>query len=267
MKIKFYKYHGTGNDFIIIDNRKGKIEFQKEQIAWLCNRRLGIGGDGLMFLLSSEDCDFEMKYFNADGAEGTMCGNGGRCITAFANFLGIIKNNARFRAIDGLHESKILLTNENEVYVSLKMTDVDYVEKNNDYIFMNTGSPHYIKFVEDIEKVDVFNEGKRIRWDKNFRPGGTNVNFVEIKEKYLIVRTFERGVEDVTLSCGTGVTASALAASLHFAPDSKKFDIKTYGGNLKVHFTKEKERFTNIWLEGPAVNVFEGVVELKSYTT
>ncbi|OQX80868.1 MAG: diaminopimelate epimerase [Bacteroidetes bacterium 4484_249] len=263
MKIEFYKYHGTGNDFILIDNRKGDIELKKDQIAWLCNRRLGIGGDGLMFLLSSADFDFEMKYFNADGAEGTMCGNGGRCITAFANFLGIIKNKAHFMAIDGLHESEILSKNEQSVNVSLKMTDVDYIEKKNDYIFMNTGSPHYIKFVEDIEKVDVFNEGKRIRWDKRFQPGGTNVNFVEIKESKLIVRTFERGVEDVTLSCGTGVTASALAASMFQADDKNVFDIETYGGKLKVSFTKDKEKFTNIRLEGPAVKVFEGVVTVQ----
>ena len=263
MEIKFYKYHGTGNDFILIDNRKGLFNLQNDQIALLCNRRFGIGADGLMLLSAFRDFDFEMKYFNANGIEGTMCGNGGRCITAFAKSLGIIDNQTKFRAIDGIHESTILSESGSEIYISLKMKDVDNIKIYDDYFLINTGSPHYLKFVENIEQIDIYNEGKRIRWDKKFQPEGTNVNFVELKEDHLIVRTYERGVENVTLSCGTGVTASALAASLIRKNSTGYFNIKTYGGNLTVRFTKKQEKFTDIWLEGAAVKVFEGVVEVK----
>jgi len=262
MKLKFFKYHGTGNDFILIDNRNSLIELPPRQINRLCDRRFGVGADGLMYVNTSGDYDFEMKYYNSNGLEGTMCGNGGRCITAFSKSLGIINNNARFIAIDGIHESKIISDNEIESYVSLKIQDVEKVEKGVDYFFLNTGSPQYVKFVDDTEKIDVVNEGKRIRWDETFQPEGTNVNFTEFKEGHLFVRTFERGVEDETLSCGTGVTASSLVAAILKSKKSGYFDIKTKGGDLKVHFKNKNNKFTDIWLEGPAVKVFEGIVEI-----
>ena len=262
MKLKFFKYHGTGNDFILIDNRNNLCTLQTGQIEKLCDRRFGIGADGLMFLNIAAEHDFEMKYYNSNGLEGTMCGNGGRCITAFSKSLGIINNNARFLAIDGIHESKIISDNEIESYVSLKIQDVENVEKGEDYFFLNTGSPQYVKFVDDIEKINVVNEGKRIRWAEKFQPEGTNVNFMEFIEGYLFVRTFERGVENETLSCGTGVTASSLVAAILKSKNSGYFDIKTKGGDLKVHFKKNDNKFTDIWLEGPAVKVFEGIVEI-----
>ncbi len=262
MKLNFNKYHGTGNDFILIDNRTAKIKLDKSQISFICHRQFGIGGDGLILLSNKPGFDFQMTYYNSDGGEGTMCGNGGRCITAFAATLGIIDRKARFSAMDGEHFSEIKAESDHDFKVSLKMSDVGQVEKVEEGFFINTGSPHLVKFVSDIEKVDACGEGKHLRWDKRFQPEGTNVNFVEIKEDLLIVRSFERGVENVTLSCGTGVTASALAASLLKNEDKKHFDIRTLGGDLKVRFGKLNNTFTNIWLEGPAVMVFEGQIEI-----
>jgi len=262
MKVDFEKYHGTGNDFIIIDDREGKIALSKEAIAFLCNRRFGIGADGLLLLQDSEDYDFRMRYYNADGGEGTMCGNGGRCITAFAKSLGIIEEDAHFAAIDGEHFSQVTTNAADSYFVSLKMSDVKKVGRFNEDFIIDTGSPHLVKFVPDIKQVDVLAVGKKLRWDKAFQPEGINVNFVEIKKDHLVIRSFERGVEDITLSCGTGVTASALAASLLNNGDSGHFDIKTDGGDLKVKFIRTYDNFTDIRLEGPAIKVFEGQIEL-----
>ena len=262
MEINFTKYHGTGNDFILVDNRSGKIKLSKEHIARLCHRQFGIGADGLIAISDLPGFDFQMKYYNSDGGEGTMCGNGGRCLTAYAGTRGVINKKARFSAIDGEHFSEILSINGNEFYVSLKMADVDKLQKFEDGYFVNTGSPHFVKFVGEIEKVDVYREGRELRWDKRFQPEGTNVNFAEIKDDYLIVRSFERGVENITLSCGTGVTASALVASAILKDDRQIFEIKTYGGDLKVRFAKLKNKFTDIWLEGAAIRVFEGQIEI-----
>lgn len=262
MKHPFSKYHGTGNDFILIDNRKNNIQLDNAIIAQLCNRHFGIGADGIMILKSSEKFDFEMIYFNADGEEGTMCGNGGRCITFFAKDLGIINNKTRFRAIDGEHEAEIKSAKGNEAIVSLKLSDVNKIENFEDYYLIDTGSPHYVQFVKNINKVNILEEGKRLRWDKKFQPNGVNVNFVEIKGGNLEVRTFERGVENITLSCGTGVTASAIAAHLVMSGRQESFNVKTYGGELKVRFSRNGELFTDIWLEGPAMKVFEGKIEI-----
>lgn len=260
MQLQCYKYQGTGNDFILIDNREKTISLTTEEIKWLCDRRFGIGADGLMLLELEPSIDFKMIYFNSDGNESSMCGNGGRCITAFAKYLGIINTDARFLAIDGVHDSKI-----NNDYVSLKMNDVRTVEIGEDYYYLNTGSPHYVKFVNNIDKVDVFTEGKKIRYNTRFAAEGTNVNFIEKKDNELIVRTYERGVENETLSCGTGVTASALAAALKGVNNDKNnCSIKTLGGNLNVKFDKVLENtFYNIWLEGPATFVFKTTVDLK----
>jgi diaminopimelate epimerase len=260
MQLECYKYQGTGNDFVLIDNREKTISLTTAQIKWLCDRRFGIGADGLMLLELEPGIDFKMVYFNSDGNESSMCGNGGRCITAFAKHLGIITTHAKFLAIDGVHDAKI----DNE-WVSLKMNDVRQVEVGEDYFYLNTGSPHYVKFVNGIENFDVFTEGKKIRNNDRFVFEGTNVNFIEKKNTELFVRTFERGVEDETLSCGTGVTAAALVAALKgVSTDKNSCTIKTLGGHLNVKFEKVLENtFYNIWLEGPANFVFKTWVALQ----
>jgi len=260
MTLECFKYQGTGNDFVLIDNRDKTISLTTEQIKFLCDRRFGIGADGLMLLELEPGVDFKMVYFNSDGNESSMCGNGGRCITAFAKRLGIITTGAKFLAIDGMHEAKI-----KEDYVSLKMNDVRQVETGEDYFYLNTGSPHYVKFVNDIEETNVFEEGRKVRYNDRFIAEGTNVNFIERKENELFVRTYERGVEAETLSCGTGVTAAALVAALKgVSTDKNNCLIKTLGGNLNVKFDKVLENtFYNIWLEGPATFVFKGSIDLK----
>ncbi len=261
-QLKFSKYHGTGNDFILIDNREMDITLSGGQIAFLCDRHFGIGADGLMFLQPSDKGDFEMRYYNSDGGEGTMCGNGGRCMTAFARSLGLIDRQARFLAIDGEHESTVLSGSGNEIFVSLKMQDIDGAEVKDGNYIINSGSPHFVKFVANIDEIDPYAEGKKIRWGKEFQPDGINVNFVEIKNDHIIVRTFERGVENITLSCGTGSIAASVATSLTTGSATGKVEIKTLGGDLTVRFTRNGDIFTDIFLEGPAVKVFEGVINL-----
>jgi diaminopimelate epimerase len=260
MTIEFSKYQGTGNDFIIIDNRTNNINFSVEQVNTLCNRKFGIGADGLMLLNKSETIyDFEMVYFNADGKEGSMCGNGGRCLVQFAYDIGIVKENYLFIAVDGVHQAFI---DKESKLVHLKMQDVTKVIYEPDDTFvLNTGSPHLIKMVKNIEGIDVFNEGKTIRCSENYKQEGINVNFVEILDKNSIqVRTYERGVEDETLSCGTGVTAAALMNANNNLGLNTVF-IKTLGGNLVVKFKKENNQlFNNIWLCGPANFVFKGTI-------
>lgn len=259
MVLNCYKYQGTGNDFVLIDNRDNSISLSTEQIKWLCDRRFGIGADGLMLLELAPNVDFKMVYYNSDGNQSSMCGNGGRCIVAFAKQLEIINNEAKFLAIDGLHDAKI-----NEDSISLKMNDVRTVEQGNDYFYLNTGSPHYVKFVSDIETFDVYNEGIKIRYNSRFFDEGTNVNFIQKKENELFVRTYERGVENETLSCGTGVTAAALVAAISGVNTSKNSCvIKTLGGTLNVKYEKVLENtFYNIWLEGPAQFVFKTEIEI-----
>lgn len=260
MQLSFYKYQGTGNDFILIDNRSGEISLSTEQVKFLCDRRFGIGADGLMLLELEPGSDFKMVYYNSDGNPSSMCGNGGRCITAFAKHLGIIKNSARFLAIDGLHDAAI---DENEI-VSLKMQDVKNVEVGDDYFYLNTGSPHFVKFINNVESFDVKNMGALIRYNDRFKAEGTNVNFIERLEDNLFVRTYERGVEDETYSCGTGVTAAALVAAIKGVSNGKNnCFIKTLGGNLEVRFERVLEQnFYNIWLIGPAQKVFNGTIEI-----
>ncbi|MGC9374240.1 MAG: diaminopimelate epimerase [Bacteroidales bacterium] len=255
MKFTFSKYQGTGNDFIIIDNRNNSVNLTKKQIAHLCNRRFGVGADGLMFLEKHPTLDFNMRYFNADGNEGSMCGNGGRCLVAFAKSLAIIDKETTFNTIDGTHRAFIKQKN----IVSLQMQDVKEILKMNGNYFVDTGSPHYVIFSKNIAAIDVYTEGKKIRESKRFASKGTNVNFVEINNNHLLVRTYERGVEDETLSCGTGVTAAAVCTSAKLNTDKNSFDINTRGGNLNVSFQKNRNNsFTDIWLTGPAQFVFKG---------
>jgi diaminopimelate epimerase len=261
MKIEFYKYQGTGNDFILVDNRKGEYVFSQAQIHRLCDRRFGIGADGLMLLQDREGFDFEMKYYNADGREGSMCGNGGRCMVKFAYHLSIHKELYKFLATDGVHEAEI----DTDGIVSLKMKDVTFIKKfNGDYI-LNTGSPHYIKMVSHVMEMDVYKKGYEIRHSKQFEDEGINVNFVELLDEpdKIIVRTFERGVEDETYSCGTGVTAAALVC-YHNENGFNDVEVQTLGGHLSVEFDRvDEDKFENIWLCGPAERIFEGSVELK----
>lgn len=261
MQIHFYKYQGTGNDFILIDNRSNSINLTNEQVKFMCDRHFGIGADGLMLLENELNYDFKMVYYNSDGNTSTMCGNGGRCITAFAEKLNIVTNKARFIAIDGPHDANI---NE-DGNISLKMSDVKNIEVGADHFYLNTGSPHYVKHVEGIMDLDVFEEGRKIRYNDRFKEEGTNVNFIERFDDHLYVRTYERGVEDETLSCGTGVTAAALAAaSVGLSTSKNNCVVKTLGGNLNVKFDKVLEHtYYNIWLEGPAQFVFKGTIEIE----
>jgi len=261
MEIQFYKYQGTGNDFIMIDNRNGAISLTNEQVLFLCHRRFGIGADGLILLEYEPSFNFRMVYYNSDGNLSSMCGNGGRCITAFAKHLGLISTHAKFSATDGAHEATL----DKDGIVSLKMQDVKSMEEGGDFFYLNTGSPHYVKVVEDVENFDVFNEGRSIRNNERFKEEGTNVNFIEKKEEELFVRTYERGVEDETFSCGTGVTAAALVAAVKGISSGKNNClIKTKGGSLEVTFEKVLEQnFYNIWLKGPALFVFKGSVTLN----
>jgi diaminopimelate epimerase len=264
MNIEFYKFEGTGNDFIMLDGRSIDYSFLTEQqVAHLCNRHFGIGADGLIILTPDAEYDFRMVYFNSDGRLSTMCGNGGRCLTAFASHLGYTGNKVRFIAVDGEHEATINTNTGNEWEVSLKMIDVTgYEQIGNDY-FINTGSPHYVRFVNNTAEVDVYSEGRKVRYSDRFAAEGTNVNFISEENGSVDVRTYERGVENETLSCGTGVTASAIAAYLYgMAVEGDIYPIVTIGGKLNVRFTYNNGHFNNVWLTGPAKFVYKGLVEV-----
>lgn len=254
----FYKYQGTGNDFVLVDNRQNYFNKNNTKlIRFLCHRRFGIGADGLILLEEHEELDFKMVYFNADGNESSMCGNGGRCIVSFANFLGIIENKSIFEAIDGIHHAII----END-FVKLKMQDVNNIEKFEDHVFLNTGSPHHVQFEAYLDEFDIKREGSKIRFGEPYNEAGTNVNFVKkVNENEFAVRTYERGVEDETLSCGTGVTAVALAVNYIGETDRNLITLKTQGGDLNVSFDKNGNGYKNIWLIGPAKQVFKGSIE------
>ena len=256
-KFNFYKYQGAGNDFILIDNRNLVFESTNvELIAHLCKRSFGIGADGLMLLQNTNDYDFEMLYFNADGKPGSMCGNGGRCIVAFAKHLGIITEETNFLAVDGAHFAKI---SDNGEWVSLQMIDVDSVNRDDDAYVMNTGSPHYVRIVKEVSFLNVFELGKEIRNHPNYKLEGINVNFVEDKTDHLVVRTYERGVENETYACGTGATAAALAVAIeNNIIGHNSTPIKVLGGQLNIQFNYDGNRFTDVFLEGPTKMVFEG---------
>jgi diaminopimelate epimerase len=258
MKIAFFKYQGTGNDFVILDNRDGMYNgLTVKQVKHICDRRFGIGADGLMLLSKKEGYDFEMIYFNADGNESSMCGNGGRCLVKFAHHMGIHKSTYHFIATDGEHFADI----DNDQTVRLKMKDVTEVEEHSTYAVLNTGSPHFVKFATNVKDVDVVETGREIRYSKEFKVEGVNVNFVEsIDEDSIYVRTYERGVEDETMSCGTGVTAAALM-SAHNEKGFNRVEVQTPGGHLSVEFDKnDDEHFENIWLCGPAEFVYQGEI-------
>ena len=268
MNIHFYKYQGTGNDFILIDDRDAKFPDSREVVAGLCERRFGIGADGLILLQKSDDSAFFMKYYNSDGNESSMCGNGGRCIAAFANHLHITGNETNFIAMDGMHDA-IISGEGNELFVKLKMQDIIKVEQRDEHTFVvNTGSPHFVKFIhEDIETLELVEEARKTRYNNEFKDEGINVNFVNLGGiKSIKMRTYERGVEDETLSCGTGVTAAALCtAILNGLPEGvHTVHVKTKGGELSVKFNYNAllHLFSDVWLQGPAKIVFEGDMEI-----
>lgn len=259
-KAHFYKYQGAGNDFVLIDNRNLNFEYNDNNaVLQLCDRRFGIGADGLMLLQDHPDYDFEMLYFNADGKLGSMCGNGGRCIVAFAKHLGIIDTETNFLAVDGPHYAKISAAGN---WVELQMIDVKDISRDGDAYVLNTGSPHYVDQVTALADLDVYHTGKQIRNNTTYATEGINVNFVEDKGDHLFVRTFERGVEDETYACGTGVTAVALAMAKDRAQTGDlKTNIKVLGGDLRIEFSYDGNNFTNIFLCGPAELVFEGDIK------
>lgn len=258
MFIEFSKYQGTGNDFVMIDNRSASVKLNEKQIAFICDRRFGVGADGLILLEKQADYDFKMVYYNADGKESSMCGNGGRCITQFANDMGIKKEKYRFLAIDGAH-----LANIKPGEVQLKMSDVNYIEQRNEDVFvLNTGSPHYVKFDTRIQQLDMREAGRKIRYSDEFSEAGINVNFVEVMDNTLFVRTYERGVEDETLSCGTGVTAAVLSYMLRKGMNEITQAVKTPGGNLQLSAKKKGEIVEDVWLCGAATFVFSGKIEI-----
>jgi len=255
MNIPFYKYQGTGNDFVIIDNRS--LFFPKENteiVKNVCDRHFGIGADGLILLENDAVVDFKMIYFNSDGSESTMCGNGGRCIVAFAHFLGLFSEKTTFKAIDGLHHAEIV----NDI-VSLQMIDVDEIDVRENHTFLDTGSPHHVQLVENLEDFLVVIAGRKLR--NAYGDEGSNINFVEkINNKTFSVRTYERGVEDETLACGTGVTAVAIAMHKTKLTLEKNITLKVVGGELEVSFEIENDIYKNVFLKGPAKFVFHGEI-------
>ena len=256
MKIDFYKYQGTGNDFVMIDNRANT--FPKENIAIiskLCNRNFGIGADGVILIENDADLDFKMIYFNADGSQ-TFCGNGGRCAVAFAKYLEIITSKTTFIAVDGPHLAEI----DNGI-VSLKMIDVDEVLVKENSVFAYTGTQHHVELVDNLDQFPVFEKGKEIRY--SYDAPGSNVNFVQqINNTTFRVRTYEKGVENETLACGTGVTAVAIAMHKTGKTTSNLISLPVEGGNLEVSFSEENGVYTNVYLKGPATFVFKGSLKI-----
>ncbi len=271
MQQTFYKYHGAGNDFIVMYDENANLlnstDNRQMLIATLCHRRFGIGADGLMLLQNDEKYDFKMVYFNSDGKTATMCGNGGRCLVKFAFDLGKINHSTRFVASDGIHEANVLEDKGSEGIVSLGMKDVKNLDQRNDCYILDTGSPHMVRFVENVNSLNVFKEGRNIRYSAEWKKQGINVNFVEVTEDKLVIRTYERGVENETWACGTGVTAAAIAAHAEgIKRKNNSYTVWAKGGKLNVRFDyfPQHHHYKNILLTGPAVKVFEGKIDLNN---
>ena len=271
MKLHFHKYQGAGNDFVILDGRQGLPKLSQKDIHFLCHRRFGIGADGLMILEQAPGYDFGMRYYNADGLEGSMCGNGGRCLVAYASQH--CPGNYVFLAVDGRHEAQVLPSETGTgegTQVRLGMKPVHELRLLEQGYFLDTGSPHFVLFVDDLENMDVYTQGKFWRQHPHFAPGGCNVNFARVEpDGSLSLRTFERGVEDETLACGTGVTATALAAcvrSLQNCPRDAQgayhYAVHARGGELQVDSQAQDGYFTDVWLTGPATLVYHGEIEM-----
>lgn len=253
---RFSKYHGAGNDFVMINAIKTPVSLTDDEVKAVCDRRTGVGADGLIMVLPSENYNFRMKYYNCDGHESTFCGNGGRCIAAFAVEEGLAPQHIEYEAIDGIHKALVTKDSDNEFTVSITMRDIENYDLNEERLLINTGSPHYVTRVNNLKDFDVRKHGADIRNDKNISKDGVNVDFMEIIDNQYHIRTFERGVEDETLACGTGVTASAIAAALWYGGDN--INIRTTLATLNVRFEKSGNSIRNIVLSGPATHVFDG---------
>lgn len=260
-KYRFYKYQGAGNDFVIFDGRGSDIlgHLNEQTISWICDRRFGIGGDGLMVLGNHIDFDFEMIYYNSDGKPSSMCGNGGRCLVAFAEKKGVIDSICSFIAVDGPHKAKIV-----DGIIELQMNDVHQINKANNDDIIDTGSPHFIRQVKDLHTIDIITEAHQIRYNDRFAKDGINVNFCHFGEDGLSIRTYERGVEAETLACGTGATAAAISyvqskglTGTHVIP------VQAVGGKLSVKLTQSDQGYTDLWLCGPGEYVFEGEIDIS----
>ncbi len=260
MKIEFYKYQGTGNDFVMIDNRNNNFQKSKNVIQELCDRRFGIGADGLILLENDTETDFRMVYYNSDGNPSSMCGNGGRCLVAFAKKLQIIKDTTTFIATDGLHHATI---DENQL-VSLQMKDVTFIKIAENYLFLDSGSPHHIEMVTDLKTINVKKIGAEIRYSELYGSEGSNINFVyQVAKNEFAIRTYERGVEDETLSCGTGATAVAIAMHANKKTNANLISIQVEGGTLEVSFIENNGNYSSVFLKGLATFVFKGTVEIN----
>ena len=255
-RIKFSKYHGAGNDFVMINAIKNHVVLTDEEVKAICDRRTGVGADGLIMVLPSEKYAFRMKYYNCDGHESTFCGNGGRCIAAFACEEGMCPQHLEYEAVDGIHKALLTKNSDNEFMVSITMRDIESYDLTDLRLLINTGSPHYVTRIGSLKDFDVRKYGAEIRNDKSISADGVNVDFMEIIDNQYYIRTFERGVEDETLACGTGVTASAIAAGLWYGGDN--IDIKTTLATLNVRFKKSGNSIKDIVLSGPATHVFDG---------
>ncbi len=254
--VKFSKFHGAGNDFVMINAIKSHVSLTDEEVKEICDRRTGVGADGLIMVLPSERYAFKMKYYNCDGHESTFCGNGGRCIAAFAVEEGLAPQHLEYEAVDGVHKALLTKNSDNEYTVSITMRDIEGFDLNDERLIINTGSPHYVTRVENLKCFDVRKHGAEIRNDINISKDGVNVDFMEIIDNQYHIRTFERGVEDETLACGTGVTASAIAAALWYGGDN--IDIRTTLATLNVRFKMAGNTIKDIVLSGPATHVFDG---------
>lgn len=256
--LKFAKFHGTGNDFIMLDGRDLKSLPSSDEISYMCNRHTGIGADGLIAIRPAEGFDFEMVYFNSDGSLATMCGNGARCAAAFGHLAGMSGTVFSFLAGDGPHTGTLEQQADNRWLVEISMSDIAIPDETGERTAINTGTPHLVVISDDPDSVDVFSEGQRIRYSPPYAEKGINVNFVALGDDLLKVRTYEKGVEDETLSCGTGVTACAAIATLKTGREAWK--IETRGGMLEVSMTKKADKLTSVRLKGPAIRVFSGEI-------
>jgi diaminopimelate epimerase len=254
MSLTFYKYQGTGNDFVMIDNRTKIFPKQNtDKISQICDRHFGIGADGIILIENDDTFDFKMIYFNADGSQ-TFCGNGARCAVAFAKHLEIINKKTTFLAVDGEHFAEI-----NDAIISLQMINVDDIKLNENSVFMHTGTQHHVEMVDELTDFPVFEKGKKIRY--SYKNPGSNVNFVQqINDNTFRVRTYEKGVENETLACGTGVTAVAIAMHKTNKTKRNSISLPVEGGLLEVSFTEENGAYTNVFLKGPAHFVFTGSI-------
>ncbi len=260
MTVKFYKFQATGNDFILLNGFGDGINLTIEQIRFMCDRHFGIGADGLIILRIDGKSDFFMEFYNPDGSIASFCGNGGRAAVLFAFLQGLIQNETTFRALDGMHQAKIIA----EDLVKLQMSDVAEILETKYGLFLNTGTQHVVRFVQDLDQIQIEQVARPIRYAQEFMPDGTNVNFVKVLDKNTIqMRTYEKGVEAETLSCGTGTVAAAIAAFEKFHLDPP-ISVQTRGGQLQVSFEKKDGVFTNIWLQGPVKFVFWGQISFDA---